>query len=179
MSLRDFETRIADNKQEIQKIRDQSYILGINVGFDYVVLNFLKEKLGFNYEAEKAKISKVLMENTAKIEQLLKENENLQKQIFDASYTEKIAAAKITFQGEYLKSFSGDAITISCPRCQTEFTKNLRNVRTLTNEPNLDYLLNARSIDEFQKFIKDDYNKFKVDCPNCGLTAIIYANRFF
>ncbi len=179
MSFRDIETRIAGNNQEIQKMRDQSYLLTININFDNVVLNFLKEKLGFDYAAEKAKIDKVVTENRTRIDQLIKENESLQNQVTDISYTEKLAAAKITFQGTNLKLFSGDAVTIDCPQCKNTFTKNLRNIRTLTSEPNLDYLINAKTLEEYQKFIGYDYHKFKVYCPSCNFMSIVYASRSF
>lgn len=169
----------AENTTTINKLRNENYLLTINQPFDYIILNFLKS-LGLDYNALKAEIDASETANRTQINQLCKANGEIERQLLDQQAISESKTAGLTIQGVGVVNVDGDLVTIKCNSCSTEFSKHLRNIIDLRGHSVLEDVLGARSETEFyEKVMRYNSDRFKLECPKCFRTNIVYARRQF
>ena len=119
-------------KQQLAKVNVQigllnktlsSFSLPANVPTDFnaVLMVFLKEKLGFDYEAEKSNRLKDFEAAKKQLAALSSEKYTLETDIYVAEYFDRAVKAGVSFKGPAVQSFDHEGLTLKCCSCQTTF----------------------------------------------------------
>lgn len=165
---------------ETKKRIDECETLAKSGNFDSVLMYFLREKLGFNYQEQKNNLKQAVSNGYTEISRLEQENALLDVKINSLQRTQQCEAAKVTFQGQGIVQQEGVKATFKCQGCGTEFTRDLSQIRDLDRTDRLQRVLGCRDEIEYQKeCVNPGMNVLQVTCPKCSRPHYILIHREF
>ncbi|MEM2463968.1 MAG: hypothetical protein QXY07_04720 [Candidatus Bathyarchaeia archaeon] len=162
LSKRQF--KIEELKRALEKLEFKNVDLA-------VVKFFLEKTLQFNYQAELQEWQTAVNKLKTGIETLSREVQNLSEKARKIYEKKEVYDKGIVFYCEGLIDADGSELTIKCPRCQTEFKFDMKNVGLFQN------ILSCRNENELRNVYRLVGDSHPISCPNCSNTIQVRIER--
>ncbi|MBS7616507.1 hypothetical protein KEJ45_04850 [Candidatus Bathyarchaeota archaeon] len=169
--INSLESELSKRQAEIEELKRALEKLEFK-NVDLAVVKFFLEKtLQFNYQAELKEWQTAVNKLKTGIETLSREVQDLSEKAKKIYEKKEVYDKNIIFYFEGLIDADGSELTIKCPKCQTEFKWDMRNVGLFQN------ILSCQNENEFRNIYRLVGDSHPVSCPHCSNTIQVRIER--